>query len=43
MKFVLPTYGALKDIDKEKAVDLFEKNKSFYHNICKLQIEKILS
>ena len=42
MKFVLPTFRALADVNKEKAVEVFESNKNFYHAICTAQIKKIL-
>ena len=43
MKFVLPIYRAIIEKDKPKAEELYAKNKSFYHPICKLLVEKSLS
>lgn len=43
MKFVLPLFGVLKEVNKEKAESVFEENKGFYHGITKGQIQKILA
>eukprot|EP00343_Euplotes_focardii_P010477 CAMPEP_0205827556 /NCGR_PEP_ID=MMETSP0206-20130828/32400_1 /ASSEMBLY_ACC=CAM_ASM_000279 /TAXON_ID=36767 /ORGANISM="Euplotes focardii, Strain TN1" /LENGTH=559 /DNA_ID=CAMNT_0053128583 /DNA_START=140 /DNA_END=1819 /DNA_ORIENTATION=+ len=43
MKFVLPTFTALNEVNKEKALEVFEENKNFYHAICKTQVQKILA
>ncbi|CAI2361555.1 unnamed protein product [Moneuplotes crassus] len=43
MKFVLPLFVALKEVNKEKAESVYDDNKSFYHAICKGQIQKILA
>lgn len=40
MKFVRPLYTHLAQIDKELAEKTFEKNKDFYHPICKAMIPK---
>ena len=35
-------YKKLNQVDRDLAVETFEKNKDFYHPICKAQIEKDL-
>ena len=42
MKFVRPLYRKLVEVDRELAVATFEKNKDFYHPICRAQVEKDL-
>jgi leukotriene-A4 hydrolase len=42
MKFVRPLYRKLEKVDRELAVATFEKNKDFYHPICRAQVEKDL-
>jgi leukotriene-A4 hydrolase len=42
MKFVRPLYRALIKLDYEVAVDTFEKNKDFYHPICRGLVAKDL-
>lgn len=42
MKFVRPMYRALNECDRDLAVKTFEKNKDFYHPICKMLVEKDL-
>jgi leukotriene-A4 hydrolase len=42
MKFVRPLYTELRKADKQLAVATFEKNKGFYHPICRQMVEKIL-
>ncbi|KAG9238425.1 putative leukotriene A-4 hydrolase like protein [Amylocarpus encephaloides] len=40
MKFVRPLYRKLADVDRKLAVETFEKNKDFYHPICRQMVEK---
>ncbi|KAI5462450.1 peptidase family M1-domain-containing protein [Mariannaea sp. PMI_226] len=40
MKFVRPLYRGLNKVDRKLALDTFEKNKDFYHPICKGMVEK---
>lgn len=42
MKFVRPLYRGLMRMDLDKAVETFEKNKDFYHPICRAMIVKDL-
>jgi leukotriene-A4 hydrolase len=42
MKFVRPMYRLLEKADRELAVKTFEKNKDFYHPICRQMVEKDL-
>ncbi|KAL1856924.1 Leucyl aminopeptidase yscIV [Diaporthe australafricana] len=43
MKFVRPLFRSLNKVDRELAVKTFEKNKDFYHPICRGMVEKDLS
>lgn len=42
MKFVRPLYAKLAACDRKLAVETFEKNKSFYHPICRNMVMKDL-
>ncbi|CAK7209788.1 Leucyl aminopeptidase yscIV [Sporothrix bragantina] len=42
MKFVRPLYRALNKVDRELALSTFEKNRDFYHPICRAMVEKDL-
>ena len=42
MKFVRPLYSALASVDKDLAIKTFEKNKDFYHPICRAMVAKDL-
>jgi len=42
MKFVRPLYKKLSEADRSLAVETFEKNKDFYHPICRGLVEKDL-
>ncbi|KAF4552960.1 Leucine aminopeptidase 2 [Elsinoe fawcettii] len=42
MKFVRPLYRGLKTCDEELAKKTFEKNRDFYHPICRGMVEKDL-
>ncbi|EON68246.1 leukotriene A-4 hydrolase [Coniosporium apollinis CBS 100218] len=42
MKFVRPLFKGLDEADRTLAVDTFEKNKDFYHPICRAMVEKDL-
>ncbi|TVY64272.1 Leukotriene A-4 hydrolase-like protein [Lachnellula suecica] len=42
MKFVRPLYRKLEQVDRPLALKTFEKNKDFYHPICKGLVEKDL-
>ncbi|KAK4992741.1 Leucyl aminopeptidase yscIV [Elasticomyces elasticus] len=42
MKFVRPLYRGLKECDEELAKSTFEKNRDFYHPICRAMVEKDL-
>jgi len=42
MKFVRPLYRALNKVDRSLAVKTFEKNRDFYHPICRAMVEKDL-
>ncbi|KJR89161.1 leukotriene-A4 hydrolase [Sporothrix schenckii 1099-18] len=43
MKFVRSLYRALNQVDRPLALATFEKNRDFYHPICKAMVEKDLS
>jgi len=42
MKFVRPMFRALDQVDHDLAVRTFEKNKDFYHPICRAMAAKDL-
>lgn len=42
MKFVRPLFRLLNEADRDLAVKTFEKNKDFYHPICRALVEKDL-
>jgi leukotriene-A4 hydrolase len=42
MKFVRPLYRQLAMVDRELALKTFEKNRDFYHPICRELVEKDL-
>ncbi|KAL8972791.1 MAG: hypothetical protein Q9183_000355 [Haloplaca sp. 2 TL-2023] len=42
MKFVRPLYRRLNTVDRDLAVKTFEKNRDFYHPICRGMVEKDL-
>ncbi|PLN83279.1 leukotriene A-4 hydrolase [Aspergillus taichungensis] len=42
MKFVRPLYRNLARVDPKLAAETFEKNKDFYHPICRSMVEKDL-
>ncbi|EEH40145.1 leukotriene A-4 hydrolase [Paracoccidioides lutzii Pb01] len=42
MKYVRPLYRALEKFDRSIAIELFEKNKDFYHPICRGLVKKDL-
>ncbi|OAA71547.1 leukotriene A4 hydrolase [Cordyceps fumosorosea ARSEF 2679] len=42
MKFVRALFRALNEVDRDSALDTFEKNKDFYHPICRGMVEKDL-
>ncbi|KAK7890063.1 Leucyl aminopeptidase yscIV [Exophiala xenobiotica] len=42
MKFVRPLFRGLIKLDYERAVETFEKNKDFYHPICRAMVAKDL-
>jgi leukotriene-A4 hydrolase len=42
MKFVRPMYKELLKVDAPLARETFEKNKDFYHPICRNMVEKML-
>ncbi|KAL8342382.1 hypothetical protein RB598_004000 [Gaeumannomyces tritici] len=42
MKFVRPLFRALNKVDRPLALETFEKNKDFYHPICRAMAEKDL-
>lgn len=42
MKFVRPLFRSLNKVDRELALATFEKNKEFYHPICRAMVEKDL-
>jgi len=43
MKFVRPLYRNLEKVDRKLALATLEKNKDFYHPICRAQVEKDLA
>jgi leukotriene-A4 hydrolase len=43
MKFVRPLFRLLDECDRDLAVRTFERNKEFYHPICRQMVEKDLS
>ena len=42
MKFVRPLFRRLNEFDRDLAVETFEKNKNFYHPICRGMLEQDL-
>jgi leukotriene-A4 hydrolase len=42
MKFVRPLYMKLNKVDRKLALETFEKNKDFYHPICRDMVDKDL-
>lgn len=42
MKYVRPLFRALNKVNRPLALETFEKNKDFYHPICKGMVEKDL-
>jgi leukotriene-A4 hydrolase len=42
MKFVRPLFRLLNEVDRDLAIKTFEKNKDFYHPICRGLVEKDL-
>lgn len=42
MKYVRPLFRALNKVDRDLAVRTFEKNRDFYHPICRAMAEKDL-
>jgi leukotriene-A4 hydrolase len=42
MKFVRPLYRLLEQCDRKFACDTFEKNRDFYHPICRAMVERDL-
>lgn len=42
MKFVRPLFRGLNKVDRELALETFEKNREFYHPICKAMVAKDL-
>ncbi len=42
MKFVRPLYRELNKVDRDLAVQTFEKNRHFYHPICRAMALKDL-
>lgn len=42
MKFVRTLFRTLNKVDRELAVNTFEKNRDFYHPICRQLVEKDL-
>ncbi|KAJ4319121.1 Leucyl aminopeptidase yscIV [Neodidymelliopsis sp. IMI 364377] len=42
MKFVRPLFRLLNEADRKLALSTFEKNKDFYHPICRQMVEKDL-
>ena len=43
MKYVRPLFRALNKVNRPLALETFEKNKEFYHPICKGMVEKDLA
>ena len=42
MKFVRPLFSGLNGVNRDLALKTFDKNKNFYHPICRAMIEKDL-
>jgi leukotriene-A4 hydrolase len=42
MKFVRPLYRLLEECDRDYAIKVFEKNRDFYHPICRGMVERDL-
>ncbi|EER36472.1 leukotriene A4 hydrolase [Histoplasma capsulatum H143] len=42
MKYVRPLYRALEKLDRNIAIEVFEKNQGFYHPICRGLVQKDL-
>lgn len=42
MKFVRPLFRALNKVNRQLALETFEKNRNFYHPICRGMVEKDL-
>lgn len=42
MKFVRPLFRSLNKVDRELALQTYEKNKEFYHPICRAMAAKDL-
>lgn len=42
MKFVRPLFKSLNKVDRDLALKTFEKNRDFYHPICRQMVEKDL-
>lgn len=42
MKFVRPLFRSLNEVDRDLAVKTFEKNKDFYHPICRQMVKQDL-
>jgi len=42
MKFVRVLYRGLVKVDRKLALETFEKNRDFYHPICRGMVEKDL-
>jgi leukotriene-A4 hydrolase len=42
MKFVRPLFRSLNSVDRPLALKTFEKNRAFYHPICRGMVEKDL-
>jgi leukotriene-A4 hydrolase len=42
MKYVRPLFRELNKVDRPLALETFEKNKEFYHPICRGMVEKDL-
>lgn len=42
MKFVRPLFRSLNKVNRDLALKTFEKNKDFYHPICRQMVEKDL-
>ena len=42
MKYVRPLFRELNKVDRQLALDTFEKNREFYHPICRGMVAKDL-
>jgi leukotriene-A4 hydrolase len=42
MKFVRTLFRTLTKVDRDLAVETFEKNRDFYHPICRMLVERDL-